>query len=198
MIARAAEIIRAGGVVCYPTRCLYGLGADARNAAAVDRVFALKERPATMALLVLIHRPGEMEGLVARIPPLAQALMDRFWPGRLTLVLEAAPGLPEPLTAGTGRIGIRLAGHPVAAALVSAFGGPVTGTSANLSGKPGCAQIPDLDFQLRKGVDLILDAGPLKGGFGSTVVDVTGEKPVVIREGEVPKAEILAVAKGLG
>ncbi len=197
-IARAAEIIRAGGVVCYPTRCLYGLGADARNAAAVEKVFSLKQRPATMALLVLIHRPEEMEGLAARIPKLARVLMERFWPGRLTLVLEAAAGLPEPLTAGTGRIGIRLAGHPVAAALVSAFGGPLTGTSANLSGSPGCAQIPDLEPRIRKGVDLILDAGVLKGGVGSTVVDVTGEKPVVIREGEVPKAEILAVAKEIG
>ncbi len=197
-IALAAEIIRAGGVVCYPTRCLYGLGADARNAAAVEKVFSLKRRPATMALLVLIHRPEELEGLAARIPKLARALMERFWPGRLTLVLEAAAGLPEPLTAGTGKIGIRLAGHPVAAALVSAFGGPLTGTSANLSGSPGCARIPDLDPRIRRGVDFILDAGVLKGGVGSTVVDVTGEKPVVIREGEVPKAEILAVAKEIG
>ena len=197
-IGRAAELIRAGGVVCYPTRCLYGLGADARNAAAVEKVFALKQRPATMALLVLIHRPEEMAGLAARIPRLARALMDRFWPGRLTIVLEAAEGLPAPLTAGTGKIGIRLAGHPVASALVSAFGGPITGTSANLSGSPGCVEIPGLDPGIRNGVDLVLDAGRLKGGVGSTVVDVTGEKPVVIREGEVPKAEILAVAKEIG
>jgi L-threonylcarbamoyladenylate synthase len=196
-IARAQEVIRAGGVVCFPTRCLYGLGADALDSGAVERVFEVKQRPADMPLLVLIGRSAQLAELAERVPPMAQLLMDRFWPGRLTLVLDARPVIPARLTAGTGKIGIRLAAHPVARALVEALGRPITGTSANLSGASGCRQIADLDPQIARQVDLILDGGPLKGGVGSTVVDVTGENPAVIREGEISKPEILAAIKSI-
>jgi L-threonylcarbamoyladenylate synthase len=194
-IAQAAEVIRNGGVVCFPTRCLYGLGADAFSAAAVERVFEIKQRPADMPLLVLINTPAQLSGLAKSIPRMAHVLMQRFWPGRLTLVLEAEANIPERLTAGTGKFGIRLAAHPVARALVEAVAHPITGTSANISGGAGCREISELDPQIRHQVNLILDGGPLKGGVGSTVVDVTGESPVVIREGEVSKPEIYAAIK---
>ena len=194
-IGQAAAAIRAGGVVCFPTRCLYGLGADAFNAAAVERVFDIKQRPAELPLLVLINSPAQMDGLARGIPRVAHVLMQRFWPGRLTLVLEAEESLPARLTAGSGKIGIRLAAHPVTRALVEAVARPITGTSANISGGTGCRQISELDPQIRRQVDIILDGGPLKGGVGSTVVDVTGETPVVIREGELSKPEIMAVIK---
>lgn len=194
-IGRAEAVIRAGGVVCFPTRCLYGLGADALKAEAVERVFDIKQRPADMPLLVLISRSAQLAELAERVPPIAQLLMERFWPGRLTLVLDARQHIPARLTAGTGKIGIRLAAHPVARALAEAVAGPITGTSANLSGGSGCRQIAELDPRIARQVDLILDGGPLKGGVGSTVVDVTGEAPVVIREGEVSKPEILAALK---
>jgi len=194
-IGRAEAVIRAGGVVCFPTRCLYGLGADALKAEAVERVFEIKQRPADMPLLVLISRSAQLAELAERVPPIAQLLMERFWPGRLTLVLDARQHIPARLTAGTGKIGIRLAAHPVARALAEAVAGPITGTSANLSGGSGCRQIAELDPRIARQVDLILDGGPLKGGVGSTVVDVTGEAPVVIREGEVSKPEILAALK---
>lgn len=194
-ISRAEAVIRAGGVVCFPTRCLYGLGADALKAEAVERVFEIKQRPADMPLLVLISRSAQLAELAERVPPIAQLLMERFWPGRLTLVLDARQHIPARLTAGTGKIGIRLAAHPVARALAEAVAGPITGTSANLSGGNGCRQIAELDPRIARQVDLILDGGPLKGGVGSTVVDVTGEAPVVIREGEVSKPEILAALK---
>jgi L-threonylcarbamoyladenylate synthase len=181
--------------VCFPTRCLYGLGADALNAAAVERVFEIKQRPAAMPLLVLISRSAQLAELAEHVPPTAQLLMERFWPGRLTVVLDARQHLPAELTAGTGKIGIRLAAHPVARALAEAVGRPITGTSANRSGSIGCRQISDLDMRIAREVDLILDGGPLKGGVGSTVVDVTGESLVVIREGEVSKPEILAALK---
>lgn len=181
--------------MCFPTRCLYGLGADARNEEALRRIFEIKQRPADMPLLVLISHSAQMAALAERIPPAARLLMERFWPGRLTIVLPALPDLPSILTAGKGKIGIRLAGHPVARALVESIGAPLTGTSANVSGSGGCRQIPDLDPRIALGVDLILDAGPLKGGTGSTVVDVTGETPTVIREGEVPKHEIIAALR---
>lgn len=194
-IRQAAAVIRGGGVVCFPTRCLYGLGADAFNAAAVERVFDIKQRPAELPLLVLINSPAQMDGLARSIPRVAHVLMQRFWPGRLTLVLEAEASLPERLTAGTGKIGIRLAAHTVARALVEAVGNPITGTSANISGGTGCRQISELDPKIRRQVDIVLDGGPLKGGVGSTVVDVTGESMVLIREGEVSKPEIMAVIK---
>jgi L-threonylcarbamoyladenylate synthase len=196
-IAEAAEIIRAGGLVCFPTRCLYGLGADALDGGAVERVFEAKQRPAGMPILVLISRPAQLEALAEEVPAVAKELMNRFWPGRLTFVFRASPGLPARLTAGTGKIGVRLAGHPVARALAEAVGRPITGTSANISGSPGCAQISELDPRLRRQVDLILDGGPLKGGIGSTVLDLTGDLPVVIREGEVSRPEILAVIRSL-
>jgi len=124
---RAADAVRAGGVVCFPTRCLYGLGADARNEAALRRIFEIKQRPPDMPLLVLISHSAQMAALAERVPPAAQLLMERFWPGRLTIVLPALPDLPPVLTAGKGKIGIRLAGHPVARALVEAIGGRPAG-----------------------------------------------------------------------
>jgi L-threonylcarbamoyladenylate synthase len=173
------------------------LGADAFSAGAVERVYEIKQRPAEMPLLVLVNAPDQLAELAKRIPRMAHILMQRFWPGRLTLVLEAEANIPDRLTAGTGKIGIRLAAHPVARALVAAVAQPITGTSANLSGSVGCRQISELDLQIRREVDLILDGGPLKGGVGSTVVDVTGDNPVVIREGEVSKPEIIAALKSV-
>ncbi len=182
-------------MVCFPTRCLYGLGADAFDPAALERVFAIKQRPADLPLLVLISRPDQLAELAAEVPAAGRLLMERLWPGRLTLVLEARAGVPPRLTAGTGKIGVRLAAHPVARALVEAFGRPITGTSANLSGAGGCRRIAELEPGIARQVQLILDAGDLKGGVGSTVVDVTGADPVMIREGEVSRFEILAVLK---
>ena len=195
LIARAVEVVRGGGVVCFPTRCLYGLGADAFNPAAVERVFEIKQRPAALPLLVLISRPDQLADLAAMVPAVARLLMERFWPGRLTLVLEARPEIAPRLTAGTGRIGVRLAAHPVARALVEALGGPITGTSANPSGAGGCRRISELAPLIAGRVELILDAGDLKGGVGSTVVDATGDAPVMIREGEVSRSDIQAVLK---
>ena len=192
-IREAAEIIRNGGVIAFPTRCLYGLGADAFNARAVDRIFKIKRRPAAKPVLILIDSPDRLERLATHISRSAQGIMERFWPGRVTLVFEASAVVPGTLTAGTGKIGIRLAGHPVAAALARAVKGPITGTSANVSGCPGCHQIEDLQPAVTEQLDLVLDAGPLKGGRGSTVVDVTGDIPRVFREGVVSEKEILAI-----
>jgi L-threonylcarbamoyladenylate synthase len=145
----------------------------------------------------LIDDPVRLKRLVTTVSGTATAIMDRFWPGRVTLVFDAREDVPDHLTAGTGKIGIRLAGHPVAAALARSLQGPITGTSANVSGRPGCHQIEDLQPGVTEQIDLILNAGPLKGGSGSTVVDVTGEVPHVLREGVVSKEEILAIASNI-
>jgi L-threonylcarbamoyladenylate synthase len=192
-ILQAAEIVKSGGVVVFPTRCLYGLGADALQRQTVQWVFAIKQRSEQNPILVLIDHPGQLAQLAKRIPDAATRLMERFWPGRITLVLEARDKLPDDLTAHTGKIGVRMPGHAVALALVRAVSGPITGTSANLSGRPGCHRIDDLDAQIAGQTDLILDAGRLKGGIGSTVVDVSESKPRILREGEVASKEILAI-----
>ena len=191
----AVGILKAGGIVAYPTRCLYGLGADALNCEAVNRVFAVKQRSPDNPLLILVPDRDAVIPLVKEVPPDAVKIMDRFWPGRVTIVFPASTRLPANLHAGKNNIGIRLPGHPLARALVNAFGGPITGTSANRSGHVAASRIQDLDPAMVENLDLILDAGPLKGGTGSTVVDVTGETVAVLREGSVSRAEIFNALK---
>jgi L-threonylcarbamoyladenylate synthase len=190
IITHAARIINGGGVVVFPAFCLYGLAADATNPEAVRRVFDLKKRPPDNPVLILIKHSDALKDLVTDIPAPARKIMDRFWPGRVTLVFHAAPGIPGILTAGTGNIGIRVPEHPVAAELTRALPFPITGTSANLSGTGGCVTVSQLPPELVDGVDLILDAGPLKGGLGSTVVDVTCDPARILREGAVSALEI--------
>ena len=197
LILKAASVVRRGGIVVFPARCLYGLAADAFNEEAVERIFEIKGRRSEKPILVLADSFLMLSCLVRNIPPPAQKIMDSFWPGGITIVFEANDNLPPNLTAGTGRIGIRRPGHPVASALVRAVGGPVTGTSANLSGIQGCLNVSEIDPDIAESVDLIIDAGELKGGTGSTVVDLTGELPVIIREGEISKKEIFK-ALGIG
>ncbi|MEW5908566.1 MAG: L-threonylcarbamoyladenylate synthase, partial [Thermodesulfobacteriota bacterium] len=127
------------------------------------------------------------------IPSIAERLMSAFWPGKLTIVFHAKEGISKSLTAKTGKIGIRLPEHPVAASLVKAISVPITATSANRAGKPGVSRIADLDEEFLDRVELILDAGVLKGGAGSTVIDVTIEPPEILRLGEISEEALLAV-----
>jgi len=189
---QASRAILSGGLVVFPTRCLYGLAADAFNADAVQEVFRAKGRRPEKPVLILIRHQEDLEALVTRVPEAALKLMAKVWPGGLTLVFPAAPAVSTALTAGTGRIGIRLPAHPVALALVKAVGGPITGTSANVSGEPGCSDIAWLADQVAASAAVIMDSGPLAGGVGSTVVDVTREQPVILRSGVVPDAAIHA------
>ncbi len=185
LIAAAAETIRDGGMVVIPTRHLYGLAVDALNAAAVQKVFAVKGRPSDKPLLILVKSRAAVSAQVASIPPAARRLMDRFWPGRLTIVFQASDVLPAGLTGGSGKIGIRLPAHPVCRALVQQLPIPVTATSANLSGQGGCHRIEDLAPSLLEAVDMVLDAGPLPPGPGSTVVDATQTPPLILRSGSL-------------
>ena len=190
IIKAAADIVRQGGVVAFPTRCLYGLGADAFDTNAVDRVARIKLRPSDNPILVLIDSRQRLTDLVTHVPPAAVVLMQAFWPGRLTLVFEAQATLPHPLTAGSAKIGVRIPAHTVAAALVKQVGSPVTGTSANISGHPGCHRVSDLDPRMSAQVDMILDGGTLESGVGSTVIDITQDPPRIFREGQVAAKEI--------
>ncbi|MBI5592859.1 MAG: threonylcarbamoyl-AMP synthase [Deltaproteobacteria bacterium] len=192
-ILEAARIVCSGGVVVFPTTSLYGLAADAANHAAVESVFAIKQRPPDKPILILVPNRRAIQNLVLDIPLAAERIMTAFWPGNLTLIFKAGSTLLPSLTAGTGKIGIRLPVYPVARLLVRAVGRPITATSANISGRIGCSRIADLDPAVAARVDLILDAGPLKGGSGSTILDVSKDPPVLLREGSISQNRILSV-----
>jgi len=192
-IQRATLSIGNGGVVVFPTTGLYGLAADAMNPTAVARIFYMKGRVPDKPISVLVKDRKSLLRVVRNIPDLAVPLLDRFWPGGITFVLEATTDLPGNLTAGTGKIGVRIPVHPAAAALVAKTGGPITATSANVSGRGGCFDIGLLDGEITEKADLILDAGLLAGGPGSSVVDVTVTPPLILREGAVPAAALVAV-----
>ncbi len=195
-ILEAYRIVKNGGVIMFPTQHLYGLGAEALNIKAVDKVFEIKQRPYNKPLLVLIHEQEDLAKLAQQIPSTAIRIMECFWPGALTIVFKAKKVLPANLTAGTDRIGVRMPQHPVALAVAKALKSPITATSANISGNSGCSQVSDMDPLIADKLDLILDAGPLKGGIGSTVVDVTYDFPKILREGAIPAKDIFAVLGG--
>jgi L-threonylcarbamoyladenylate synthase len=190
IIKSAVECIRKGGVIAFPTTGLYGLGANALNRDAVERIFRIKKRPLHKPILVLIKTEADLSMIVREVSAVASQFIKAFWPGGLTIIFTANDSLPAVLTGGTGKIGVRMPVHPVARALVSGLNGTLTGTSANISGEPGCSDVSLLDKRVAEQLDLILDAGPLSGGSGSTVVDVTTPKPVIIREGSISKRQI--------
>jgi L-threonylcarbamoyladenylate synthase len=187
-LAAAGAAIRAGKLVAFPTESFYGLGVDARSAAAVARVFSIKGRPDGKPLLVLVDGAASAEALCRGVSDGARELMARYWPGPLTLVLPAALDLPEALTAGTGTIGVRVPGHPVALALVRAAGVPVTAPSANPSGAPPPTTAAQVRDYFPEGVDIILDGGPTAGGAGSTIADCTTWPPRILRPGPIEVA----------
>lgn len=191
-IRLAVDVLRQKGVVVFPTTGLYGLGADALARQAVRKIFAIKRRPAGKPVLVLLSGLLDMKVLVRTIPDYAEPLLS-LWPGGITLVFEAADAVPAELTGGTGKIGVRLPAHPVAKALLALYGGPITGTSANLTDHPAAARVSDLASEIRNQTDLILDAGSLAGGPGSTILDASTWPVKVLREGAVPRSAIDSV-----
>jgi L-threonylcarbamoyladenylate synthase len=184
-LARAATVLRDGGLVAFPTETFYGLGASANDGTAVRRVFDVKGRDESKPLLVLVDSIAMAESLAADVTEQARALMASHWPGALTLVLRARAGLPRELTGGTGTIGVRLSAHPVARRLVSALGSPLTAPSANLQGGAPPTTAAGVLRVFDGAVDLVLDGGATAGGPPSTVVDVTVDAPRVLRQGAV-------------
>jgi L-threonylcarbamoyladenylate synthase len=183
-LAEAAAAVESGGVVAFPTETFYGLAVAALDAAAIRRLFALKGRPESRPVLVLVDDPARIER-IALLTTSARELIARHWPGALTLVLAARPVVPAELTAGTGTIGVRQPGHPVARALAAAVGGPVTAPSANLTGEPPPCTAAEVLRVFDGKIDVVLDGGPTPGGLPSTVLDVTVDPPRVLREGAV-------------
>jgi L-threonylcarbamoyladenylate synthase len=194
-VARAAALLRAGETVAFPTETVYGLGADALNPSAVRRVFAAKGRPADNPLIVHVAKAEDTAALVRELDGRARALMARFWPGPLTLVLPRSDAVPPEVTAGLDTVGVRLPAHPAARALIRAAGTPVAAPSANRSGKPSPTSARHVYDDLCGRVPLILDGGDCAVGLESTVLDLTETVPVVLRPGGVT-LEMLREALG--
>lgn len=191
-IARAVATLRDGGLVAMPTETVYGLAADARNPAAIASVFTLKGRPAHNPLIVHASSIEMARSVCAEWPQQAQSLADAFWPGPLTLVLRKEPDLPGAVTAGGPTVAVRVPDHPVALALIEAFGGPLVAPSANPSGRvsPTTAQHVASDFPDL----LILDGGPCRGGIESTVVALREHgRPLILRRGLIGSFELADV-----
>jgi L-threonylcarbamoyladenylate synthase len=189
-VAQAAAVLAGGGLVALPTETVYGLGADARNAAAVRRVFAVKGRPADNPLICHVADPAGLEALARHVPPLARQLAAAWWPGPLTLVVDAAPELPRETTGGRDSVAVRMPAHPVALAVLRASGLAVAAPSANRSGRPSPTTAAHVLDDLAGEVDLVLDAGPSPIGVESTVVDARGSRPVILRPGAVTAEDL--------
>ncbi len=189
-IKQASQLILQGGVVAFPTETFYGLGADAGDVVALQKVFQIKGREENKPLLLLVADRTWVQDLVKKISPAAEALIERFWPGPLTLVFEASAHLPPILTANTGKVGLRVSSHPVTQALVQAVGRAITGTSANLSGQASPSLAAQVSQTLGRKVDAILDGGKTAGGLGSTVLDVSAVLPKIIRQGAISQEEL--------
>jgi len=193
-IEKGIEILRGGGVVAFPTDTVYGLGADAFNSMAVERVYAVKRRPSDRQFPLLIADMRRLTDLADPIPEIAWFLARRFWPGGLTLVLRKRDSLDTSAASGA-TIAVRVPHHPVCQALIKGLGNPLVGTSANISGRPPALTAGEVQQQLGRKVDLIIDGGKSPGGKESTVVNVTDDKPVILREGIIPSPEIDAAYK---
>ena len=194
-IKQAAEIIKEGGLVAFPTETVYGLGADALNAEAVGKVYAAKGRPSDNPMIVHISSKGDILKLTPRITADMQKLMDAFWPGPLTMVVPALEIIPKVTTGGLDTVGIRMPSEPAAAELIRLSGVPIAAPSANLSGKPSPTSYKHVADDLDGRIDGIIAGGDCDAGIESTVVDMTEDIPSVLRPGIIT-AEQLSEALG--
>jgi L-threonylcarbamoyladenylate synthase len=190
VLAEAADVLRAGGVVAFPTETVYGLGAAALSEPAVRRIFAAKGRPVDNPLIVHVDSLAAAERVASWISPLARKLADEWWPGPLTLVLEADPAVPTATTGGLATVAVRMPSDPVALALLQTVGIPVAAPSANRSGRPSPTSAQHVIDDLGDSVDLVVDGGATRLGVESTVVDARGDRPIVLREGTVTREQL--------
>jgi L-threonylcarbamoyladenylate synthase len=190
VIAAAAVVIQRGGLVAFPTETVYGLGADALNERAVLGIFAAKGRPSYNPIIAHVASVEQAQSLVTRWPPWAAALATAFWPGPLSLVLPRAAHVPLALTAGRNTVAVRMPAHPVALALIEAAGCPIAAPSANRFTEISPTTADHVAHGLGDRVDMILDGGPTQVGIESTVVDVSGDAPVLLRPGTLSRIEI--------
>ena len=192
VLHRVVDVISAGGVVAVPTDTLYGLAADPFNEAAVARVFAAKDRPTGRPVPLIAADRDQVANCIGPLPRSAERLAKAFWPGPLTILLDAPPALAPDVTGGTGRVGVRVPAHEVARAVCRACAIPLTATSANVSDMPSSADPDEVERALASRIDLLLDSGTIAGGPPSTIVDLSAPTPRLVRAGAVDWHEVLA------
>lgn len=194
-VNQGIAILKKGGIIAYPTDTVYGLGAAMNCPKAVERIYAVKERPKTMALPLLLSSIEQIEEVAIDVSDIAYRLARRFLPGPLTIVLFKSNSVPDIITAGGKTVAVRVPAHPVSIALIEGIKSPIVGTSANLSGKHSLLTAGEVCDQLGNRLDLIIDGGRCPGGVESTVVDVTQEPLVILRVGAIPVEEIIKISK---
>ena len=187
------SILKQGGLVAFPTDTVYGLGASANISQAVEQIYRVKERPLNMALPLLLADISQISEVAEPVPPIAWLLANKFLPGALTIVLPRSKLIPDIITAGGVTVAVRIPAHPVPVALVRGLGTPIVGTSANLSGKPSALTADEVYSQFGDKVDLVIDGGKCPGGRESTIIDVTGEVAIILREGAISGEELRQV-----
>jgi len=192
-IARAVEILRRGGIVAFPTETVYGLGADATNPAAVQRVFEVKGRPSTNPLICHVASESVARRYAENFPPAALRLAQSFWPGALSIVVPKAQAIVPAVTAGLNTVALRVPNHPLAIELLRALDGALAGPSANRSTHVSPTTARHVSDELGDAVDLILDGGPCAVGIESTVLDISTDEPTILRPGGISRAQIEAV-----
>ena len=189
-INQAAEIVKNGGLIAYPTETVYGLGADPYNAEAVQKIFIAKGRAEDKGIILLIRGVDDLSMLVRAVSPTAQMLIEAFWPGPLTLVFRANPDLSSALLGGRDTIALRHSSSPIATRLLTALGGPLTSTSANRSTESPGRSASEVENALGEHLDLILDGGPSDSALPSTLVDVSTDRAILLREGAIPARKL--------
>jgi len=192
-VEEGIRVLKRGGIVAYPTDTTYGLGASMSIRPAVERVYQVKERPQNMALPLLLADASQLTEVAEPVPPIAFDLIHTFLPGALTIVLHKSKSVPDIITAGGKTIAIRIPDHPTPIALIRGVGSPIIGTSANLSGRPSPLTAPEVHSQFGDKIDLVIDGGRCSAGRQSTIVDLTGDTPVVLREGAISIEELKQV-----
>jgi L-threonylcarbamoyladenylate synthase len=191
LILTAAEVLRRGGLVAFPTETVYGLGADAFNADAVKQIFVAKGRPLDNPMIVHIASVADLEALTTHVPEEANQLIERFWPGPLTLILQKSPAVPDDVTGGLDTVAVRMPQHKIALALIKALGHPIAAPSANLSGRPSGTTAGHVLRDFAGKIDMILDGGPVTVGVESTVLDLSRKPPAILRPGAVTQEDLV-------
>ncbi|MDQ3196294.1 MAG: L-threonylcarbamoyladenylate synthase, partial [Pseudomonadota bacterium] len=189
-IDRAVAVLKRGGLVAFPTETVYGLGADATNPAAVQKIFRVKGRPHDHPVIVHIADIAQLEQWADPVSPAARLLAERFWPGPLTLIMRRAAGVSDAITGAQDTVGLRIPAHPVARALLCAFGGAIAAPSANRFGRISPTTAEHVRAELGADVDLLLDGGACDIGIESTIVDVSGAQPAVLRPGRITARDL--------
>lgn len=187
LVEEAARVLKEGGLVAFPTETVYGLGGNGLDSEACKNIYIAKGRPSDNPLILHISQISELRPIVREVPPAAQKLMDAFWPGPLTMIFPKSDIVPLTTTGGLDTVAVRFPSHPVALAIIRASGLPIAGPSANSSGKPSPTRASHVEFDLSGKIDMIVDGGAAEWGLESTIVDVSGEVPVILRPGAITK-----------